>query len=156
RFQATQVAVGPPVLGEFHTGALKLVRIALQLAFQAFEQGEGIGGCPGEAADDGAACADAPDFAGVTLDDGLAHADLAVPGHGDFAIPPYAQDGCAVPPDRVCGGGDEVLHNAPTWRSNGARARAAFVSMAIGGIPARRRTACWRTDRGTGTRRTNT
>ena len=52
----------------------------------------------------GAAGADAAHLAGVALDDGLAHADLAVAGHGHVSIPPDAQDGCAVPPDRVGGG----------------------------------------------------
>ena len=74
------------------------------LDFQPFEQGEGVGGGAGETGEHGAARADAADLAGVALDDGLAEADLAVPGHGHMSIPPDAQDGGAVPPGRVGGG----------------------------------------------------
>ncbi len=51
RFQPAQIAVGPPVLGQFDAGAFKLVGEALQLGFQPFQQGEGVGGGAGEAGD---------------------------------------------------------------------------------------------------------
>ena len=128
-FEAAQVAVGAPVLGEFDAGAFELVRVSLQLAFQAFQQGEGVGGGAGEPRDHGAAGADAADLAGVALDDGLTHADLAIAGHGDFSIPPYAQDGGAVPPDRVGSGVGDVVHNGLRWRSRAGWARAAPGAM---------------------------
>ena len=108
RLQPAKVAVGAPVLGEFHAGAFELAREAFQLGFQPLQQGEGVGRRTGEAGQHRAAVADAAHLAGVALDDGLAERHLAVPGHGDPAVAAHAQDGCPVPADGVVGC---VLHD---------------------------------------------
>ena len=89
----------------------------IELGFQveAFEQGECVCGGTGEAGDDGAA-ADATDFAGVALDDGLAERDLAVAGHGDGAAAAHAQDGGAVPADQIGG----IVHDGGADGRGGA------------------------------------
>src|SRR5450830_175794 len=46
RFQAAQHAVGAPVLGHLDRGAQQVALVLFQLAFEAVEQGEGIGGPP--------------------------------------------------------------------------------------------------------------
>ena len=51
RFEVAQIFVGPPVLGELDRGAHQLAVILLELPFQPLEQGEGVGGRAGEAAD---------------------------------------------------------------------------------------------------------
>ena len=91
-----QVAVGAPVLGEFHTGAGELGRILLQLVFQPLEQGEGVGGGAGEAADH-VALAERAHLPGVGLDDRRPEAHLAVAGDDDRAGLAHRQDGGAVP-----------------------------------------------------------
>ena len=55
-FEAAQEAVGPPVLGEFDGGARQLAGVLLELGFEALEQGKGVGGRAGKAADHVAAC----------------------------------------------------------------------------------------------------
>ena len=67
-----------------------------------------------------AARADPADLARVTFHNGLSEADLAIAGHGDVSIPPHAQDGGAMPPDRVSTGVCHVLHGAPNGGSDAA------------------------------------
>ena len=129
-FQPAQVTIRAPILGQLDAGALKLVRITLQLAFEPLEQGERIRRGAGETGDHGAACADPADLARVSLNNGLTHADLAVPGHGDFTIPPYAQDRGAMPPNRVGCGVEGVLHGRAKWRCAALTARAALTAKA--------------------------
>ena len=133
RLQPAQVAVGAPVLRQLDAGAFELAGEALELGLQPLEQGEGVGRGAGEAGQHGAARADAAHFAGVALDDGLSKADLAVPGHGHVSIPPDAQDGGAVPPDRVGGGELDVLHDGARWRVGGRAARRGRGSNQRGG-----------------------
>ena len=51
RLEVAQVLVGAPVLGELDRGALQLAGRGLELLLQPLEQGEGVGGRAGEAAD---------------------------------------------------------------------------------------------------------
>ena len=51
RLEVAQIFVGPPVLGELDRGAHQLAVMLLQLALEPLEQGEGVGGRAGEAAD---------------------------------------------------------------------------------------------------------
>src|SRR3546814_12392410 len=51
RFQIAQIFIGAPVLGEFDRGAEKLAVVAFELGLEPLEQGEGIGGRAGKAAD---------------------------------------------------------------------------------------------------------
>ena len=96
RFEAAEIAVGAPVLGEFDAGARQIARMLLKLGFEPLEQREGVGGRPGEAGDD-LAVAEAADLPGVRLDDGLAERDLAVAGDHDLAALAHGQDRRAVP-----------------------------------------------------------
>ena len=50
RFQAPQVAIAAPVLGELDGRAREIAEL-VELAFEAFEQCKGIGGAAGEAAE---------------------------------------------------------------------------------------------------------
>ena len=94
--QPPQIAVGAPILGQLDASPLELIGKALELRFQALEQGEGVGGRSGEAGDDVAA-ADAAHFPGAGLDDGLAEAHLAVAGDHNLAALADGQDRRAVP-----------------------------------------------------------
>ena len=96
RLEPAQIAVGAPVLGELDAGARELARMLLELGLQPLEQGEGVGGGAGEAGDD-LAVAQPAHLAGVGLDDGLAHRDLAVAGDDDLAALAHGEDGRAVP-----------------------------------------------------------
>ena len=109
RLEAAEVAVGAPVLRQLDAGAFELAGEAFELGFEALQQGEGVGGGPGEAGDHAAVAADAADLAGIALDDGLAERDLAVAGHRDAAVPADAEDGGAVPADEV-GAGHWSVH----------------------------------------------
>ena len=95
-FQAAQVAVGAPVLGQLDAGPGQLAGMGLELGFQALEQGEGIGRGTGEAGDH-VALAEPAHLAGVRLHHGVAEADLTVPG--DNRLIPLAdrQNRGAVP-----------------------------------------------------------
>ena len=95
-FQPAQVAVGPPVLGQFDTGAGQLAGMLFQLCFQPLEQGEGIRRGAGKAGND-RAIANPADLFGIGLDDGGAQADLAVAGDHDAPVLAHRQDGGAVP-----------------------------------------------------------
>ncbi len=57
----------------------------LQLAFEALEQGEGVGGGAGEAGQD-LAVVEAADLLGVAFHHGVAEGNLAVAAHDDFAV----------------------------------------------------------------------
>ena len=95
-FEPAQIAVGAPVLGELDRGAGELAGILLELGLEPLEQGEGVGGGAGEAADD-VALAEPAHLLGVGLDDGLADRDLAVAADDDLAALADGQDGGAVP-----------------------------------------------------------
>src|SRR5208283_3011164 len=84
RFEAAQISVHAPILGELDAGARELTRVLLELRFESFEQREGVGGGAGEARDH-LALAEPPDLLGVALHDGLAEADLAIAGDDGFA-----------------------------------------------------------------------
>src|SRR5690606_20483174 len=60
--------------------------------FEAFEQGEGIGGGPGEAGQHLAVIQTA-DLLGVAFHHGVAQGNLAVAAHDDFAVAAYGNDG---------------------------------------------------------------
>ena len=81
-FQPAQVAVGAPVLGELNRRARELAGILLELGLQPLEQGEGVGGGAGKAADH-VAFAELAHLFGISLDNGLADRDLAVAADGD-------------------------------------------------------------------------
>ncbi len=89
--QAAQVAVRPPVLGELDRRASQ-VAVLLQLALEALEQRERVGGAAGEAGYH-LAVGQAPHFAGVGLHDGVAERDLAVTAERDRVVAAYRQDG---------------------------------------------------------------
>ncbi len=91
-------------------GAFKLVGIPLQLGFKPFEQGKGIGGCPGKAGKDAARWADAAYLARIALYDGRTQRHLAIASHRHLVITPHAQDGCAVPANRIVGIYMMILH----------------------------------------------
>ncbi len=57
----------------------------LQLPFEAFEEGEGVGGGAGEARQN-LAVIEAADLLGVAFHDGVAQGNLAVAAHDDFAV----------------------------------------------------------------------
>src|SRR5208337_4377392 len=84
RFEAAQIAVHAPILGELDAGARELTRVLLELRFEPFEQREGVGGGAGEARDH-LALAEPPNLLGVALHDGLAEADLAIASDDGFA-----------------------------------------------------------------------
>src|SRR5690554_2808776 len=85
RFQAAQHAVAAPVLGHFHGGAGEVAAVLLQLALEALEQRERIGGAAGEAGYH--AVVEQPSYlAGVALHDGIAQCNLAVAADGDRAV----------------------------------------------------------------------
>ena len=107
-FEPAQIAVGAPVLGELDRGAGELAGILLELGFQPLEQGEGVGGGAGKAADH-VALAEAPHLPGIGLDDGLADRDLPVAADDDAAALADGQDGGAVP---ETSGGVHALHGA--------------------------------------------
>ena len=94
--QPAQIAVGAPVLGQVDAGAGQLLGILLQLGLQPLDQGEGVGGGAGEAGQHLAA-GQAAHLAGVALDDGLAHGDLAVAGDDGRAALAHGQDGGPMP-----------------------------------------------------------
>src|SRR5712664_626004 len=85
-FKAAEIAFCPPVLGKLYGRPHQLTRILLELAFQAFEKREGIGGRASESADD-VAFGEPAHLLGVGLDDSLADGDLAVAAdHGSAGL----------------------------------------------------------------------
>ena len=97
RLEVAQIFVGAPVLGELDRGAQQLAVILLELAFEPLEQGEGVGGRAGEAADDLALFADAADLLRVGLHHRIAHRHLAVAGNDGLAALLDAEDRRSVP-----------------------------------------------------------
>ena len=95
-FQPAQVAVLPPVLGQFHSGPDQLPGVGFKLGFQPLEQGEGIGGGAGETADHVAALAQTAHFDRAALHHRRAEADLPVTGDHHFVALADRQNGGAV------------------------------------------------------------
>ena len=95
-FNGSSTSPLPPVLRQFDSGPHQLPIVPLQLGFQPFEQGEGIGRGAGETADH-AAVMQAADLPGVGLHHRLPHGDLSVPSDDDFAILADGHDGGAMP-----------------------------------------------------------
>src|SRR5690606_32443398 len=91
RLQPAQHPVGAPVLGQFDRRAHQVAGMLLQLAVEAFEQGEGIGRAAGESGDDLAVVQPAH-LARTGLDDGVAQGDLAVTTQRDLVAAPYRYD----------------------------------------------------------------
>jgi hypothetical protein len=87
--QPAQITIRAPILGQLHAGPLQLVREALQLRLQAFQQSEGVGRGAGEPGENAVIGADPAHFAGVPLHHRLAHRHLAIAGHGH---PPAVAD----------------------------------------------------------------
>ena len=112
RFEPPQGAVRPPLLGQFGRGARHVRRVVLQLRFEAFHQGEGVGRGAGEA-DQHLAVHQPADFHGVAFDDGLAHRHLAVAADGDAAVVANGEDGGGAEfhggAARLWGGGNPLL-----------------------------------------------
>ena len=94
RFEAPQVAIAAPVLGELDGRASQIAEL-VELAFEALEQREGVGRAAGEAAEH-LAIVERPHLARVALHDGVAESDLSVAADGDGAVAPHGQDGRAV------------------------------------------------------------
>ncbi len=90
RLEAAQIAVGAPVLRQLDRGA-RQIAVFLELAFEALEQREGIGGAAGEAGQH-LAVGQAPHFARVGLHDGIAERHLAVAAEHDRALAPHRQN----------------------------------------------------------------
>jgi hypothetical protein len=101
-FQAAQHAVGAPVLGQFDRGAQQVALVLFQLGFEAVEQGEGVGGAAGEAAQH-LALVQLAHLARRALHDDVAQRDLAVAAERDLVAAPHADDGRAV----------KLFHNLP-------------------------------------------
>src|SRR5690606_16723766 len=98
---SAQHAIGAPVLGELHRRPADVARVVLELAFEALEQGEGVGGGTREARQHGVVV-HAPHLARVVLDHRVAHGDLAVGGHHHLVVAAH----------RDHGGGSNVGHGA--------------------------------------------
>lgn len=92
--------------------------MAFQLGFEPLEQGEGVGGSAGKAADD-AAIMQAAYLARIGLHHRLAHRNLAIAGDDDLSILADRHDGGAMPDrhgravmvihDRAYGSGNQAL-----------------------------------------------
>jgi hypothetical protein len=90
RLEAAQIPVGPPVLRDLDRGAGE-VAVLFELALEALEEREGIGGAAREAGEH-LATAEGPHLAGIALHYGVAERDLAVATDGDSAIPAHPED----------------------------------------------------------------
>ena len=97
RLEVAEVFVSAPVLREFHGGALEIAGEAFEFLFEAFEEGERIGGRSGEASEDLTLLADAPDLAGVALHDGLPHRHLTIAHDDELAPLLHGENGGGVP-----------------------------------------------------------
>ena len=84
-FQATQGAVGAPVFGQLDSGAHQVALMFFQLAFEAFEQGEGVGSGAGKAGQH-LAVVEAANLLRVAFHHGVTQGNLAVAAHDDFAV----------------------------------------------------------------------
>ena len=85
RLEAAQGAIGAPVLGQRHGGALQVALMGLQFGFEALEQGEGVGGAAGETSQY-LAVVEAMNLAGVALHDGVAKRNLAIATDDDLTV----------------------------------------------------------------------
>ena len=83
--EAAQGAIGAPVLGQRHGGALQVALMGLQFGFEALEQGEGVGGAAGETSQY-LAVVEAMNLAGVALHDGVAKRNLAIATDDDLTV----------------------------------------------------------------------
>jgi len=92
RFQATQRAIDPPVLGELDGGSFEIAAILFELRLEAAEQRKGIGGRPGEA-DDHLIVVQAANLPRALLYDGVADGHLAVSGQHRAIVATDRQDG---------------------------------------------------------------
>ena len=88
--EAAQHAVGAPVLGELHGGASELPPVLLQLALEALEQREGVGGAAGETRQH-LALVETPGLVGIALEDGVTERHLAVGAERDGAVAAYGE-----------------------------------------------------------------
>ena len=93
RLEPPQAPIAAPVLGELDRRPGEIAEL-LELAFEALEQGEGIGGAAGKSREHLAAI-QAPHLAGVALHDALSQGDLPVAADRYAAIAPYREDGRA-------------------------------------------------------------
>src|SRR5579864_6244787 len=93
--EMTKRAVLAPFLGELDGGFGEVAGKFLQLAFEAFEEGDGVGGGTGETGDDFVLVEPAR-FPGGVLHHVIAHGDLAIGEQNDFAFFAHAQNGGAV------------------------------------------------------------
>ena len=94
-FQPAQGAVAAPVLGQLYRGAGQVALELGQRAFEALEQGEGVGGAAGEPGQD-LVVVETPYLAGVAFHHRLAEGDLAVAAQGDLAVLADAENGGGV------------------------------------------------------------
>src|SRR5215204_1534391 len=95
RLQVAQNLVRAPLLAQFDGGTLKVAVVLFEFAFKAREEREGVGGGPGEAAEN-LLVVESADFARAALHDRVAVCHLSVPRERDAPPAPYEQDGCAA------------------------------------------------------------
>ena len=99
RVEVAQELVGAPVLGEFDRGANELAAVLFKLAFEPFEQGEGVSGAAGETGQDFFVVEPAH-LARRALDDDIAQGHLAVAAYGHLPalrhLAAHADDGGSV------------------------------------------------------------
>jgi hypothetical protein len=132
-FQAAQDAVGAPVAGQLDRGAHQVALVLFQLGFEAFLQGERVGGGAGEPGQD-LVVVQAADLAGRALDDDVAQGDLAIAAQCDAVPAAHAHDGGGVklfhaflPLKGIAGGGSGEIKGmrggaqclAPVWDALG-------------------------------------
>src|SRR5512140_2409741 len=89
RLEPPQHAVRAPILRQFHGGPPQVPPELRQLRLELLEQGERVGGAPGESRDH-VPVMEAPDLLRGLLEDDVPHRHLAVPGDGN---PSPASDG---------------------------------------------------------------
>ena len=94
RLQPAQTPIAAPILRKLDRRAREVAEF-LELAFEALEQGEGVGGAAGESREHLAAV-QAAHFARVAFHDGLPERDLPVAADRYAAIAAYRQDRRAV------------------------------------------------------------
>ncbi len=101
RLETTQIAVGPPVLGQFDGSPHELARILFELAFEPLEQGKRVGRRTGKPARSRPLCRVFALF-GVRLDHGLPDRHLAVAADRNNPALADGQDGGPVPDGVAC------------------------------------------------------
>src|SRR5690606_19231335 len=122
-FEAAEILVGAPVLGEFHASPHELTGILLKLRFEPLEKRHGIGGRSRKARNH-IALAERADLARITLHDGVAHGHLPVPRNNHAPALADGENGGAMPLDRVVGSG----HLVPAGYFQGVRRKPAAVA----------------------------